>query len=490
MVGSFDYLIVGSGAAGAAAARVLADSGATLAILEEGPEVATGELGGSAWHALSRLYRGMGAQATAGRSPMPLLQGRCLGGSTVVNSAIVRRMPERVWDDWRDGHGLAKAIPFESLEEKWELLERELSAGETPGSVQGANSLLLESAARSLGISGSPTVRFVRGRRASADCQVGCVHGAKQSMLISYLPYARERGAAVFTESRVDRVALRGDRVVGVEGELASPGGPRRFSMEARKGVIVAASALQTPHLLRRSGARSRHLGRHFQAHPGVLLLGAFERQVDMWSGATQGYEVDHWSDGERFKIESLALPPELIAARIPGVGARWRAAVGDADRLASWAVLLRARAEGRLTSSRLTAGAAIRYDLSREDVRNLRSGVQRAAELLFAAGAREVLPLVHGLPERLGPDQVSLLGRGPDDPACYALNTSHLFGTARMSLVPSQGVVAPDFSVHGTSNLFVVDSSVFPTNLGVNPQHSIMAVAMHAATGIVQAHA
>jgi choline dehydrogenase-like flavoprotein len=46
-------------------------------------------------------------------------------------------------------------------------------------------------------------------------------------------------------------------------------------------------------------------------------------------------------------------------------------------------------------------------------------------------------------------------------------------------------GVVGPDFAVHGIDNLFAVDSSVFPTNTGVNPRRSIMGLAMHAANGI-----
>ena len=69
-----------------------------------------------------------------------------------------------------------------------------------------------------------------------------------------------------------------------------------------------------------------------------------------------------------------------------------------------------------------------------------------------------------------------------PADPAAYSMILSHLFGTARMSVRPQDGVVGADFRVHGTQNLYVVDSSVFPTNLGVNPQHTIMAIARLAA--------
>ena len=49
------------------------------------------------------------------------------------------------------------------------------------------------------------------------------------------------------------------------------------------------------------------------------------------------------------------------------------------------------------------------------------------------------------------------------------------------MSVRPSEGVVGTDFGVHGTRGLYVIDSSIFPTNLGVNPQNPIMGIAMHA---------
>jgi choline dehydrogenase-like flavoprotein len=130
--------------------------------------------------------------------------------------------------------------------------------------------------------------------------------------------------------------------------------------------------------------------------------------------------------------------------------------------------------------------GTDIRFDLTDADMINLRRGVRFTAEMLFAAGADEVLPGVFGMPASISSvDEARKLEDGPSDPRCYSLAMSHLFGTTRMSIEPSQGVVGPDFTVHGTRNFYVADSSVFPTNTGVNPQHTVMAVAMHAAKKI-----
>jgi choline dehydrogenase-like flavoprotein len=104
----------------------------------------------------------------------------------------------------------------------------------------------------------------------------------------------------------------------------------------------------------------------------------------------------------------------------------------------------------------------------------------------MFEAGAREVWPGLHGLPATMhSVDEVRRIDEAPLDPRLFGFVTSHLFGAARMGRDPRASVVDERFRVHGLRALYVVDSSVFPTNLGVNPQHSIMAMSRLAATRI-----
>ena len=485
---TFDYVIVGSGAAGATAARVLADTGAQIAVVEEGPAVTTTAFDDRVFPTFRRIMRGMGAQVSHGRAAIPVIQGSCLGGTTVVNSAIVWRIPDDVWELWKTQYGLEDALPLDTLHQHWDQIERELSVRPVTTEIKGENNRLLEVAANKLGVSATPIRRNEIGCRGSARCSLGCPHGAKQSMLVTYLPYASERGAVLFTSARVDKVILEKDRAVGVTGHFHVPQYQQNiapFTLRARKGVIIAASAIQTPGLLAKSGVRSRHLGEHFQAHPGVALAGLFEHKVNMWFGATQGYESDHHRT-DRFKIETLSMPPELMFARLRGVGREWVAAMAQSPNMAFWAVALRAYAHGSVHPGFF--GTDIRFDFTPQDMINLRKGLRFTAELLFAGGAREVITSIYGMPERLtNPDQARLLETGPDDPACYLFALTHLFGTARMSIRPSEGVVGSDFCVHGTKGFYVIDSSIFPTNLGVNPQNPIMGIAMHAAQQIAR---
>ncbi len=485
----FDYIIVGSGAAGATAARVLADTDASIALVEEGPAVQTAEFVEALFPSMRRIFRDMTMLTTRGRAMMPIIQGSCLGGSTVVNSGISWRIPDDVWEPWRAQFGLGDALPLSQLHAHWDLIERELAVQATPRAVWGENNRLMDVACSKLHVSGFPTQRNVRACHGSARCLTGCPFGAKQSMLVSYVPYAEQRGATLFTSARVDRISIKGEHALGVRGHFHQPTLKTNiapFTLRARKAVIVAASAIQTPLLLHRSGVRAAHLGQHFQAHPGCSLVGVFDQPVRSWFGATQGYEVDeHRGDG-RFKVESIALPLETLCAALPGVGVQWLANIADAPHMAIWAVQLRAFAEGTVRNSFL--GTEVRYDLTPRDMANLRRALRFTAELLFAAGAREIITGVHGMPERLHrPDDLKYFDSAPADPAAYTFILSHLFGTARMSVRAQDGVVGTNFCVHDMRNLYVVDSSLFPTNLGVNPQLPIMGVAMHAARQLAE---
>lgn len=76
----------------------------------------------------------------------------------------------------------------------------------------------------------------------------------------------------------------------------------------------------------------------------------------------------------------------------------------------------------------------------------------------------------------------------GTLDPKAYAMAVTHMFGTARMGGDPATSVVRPDFRHHSVDGLWVADSSVFPSNTGVNPQTSIIVLAMRCAEAIAGA--
>jgi choline dehydrogenase-like flavoprotein len=477
-----DVVIIGSGAAGATAARVLTEAGLEVVVIEEGPHVPTNALRSDMYTTFKRVWREMGFQVAEGRAFTPILQGSCVGGTTAVNGAIIHRMPKPIYDAWNKERGMGDVLSWEALERVWNRLDDELSVGPAPDHVFGRNNALMEEGVQKLGIKGNRIRRNVKDCQGSAHCNQGCPTARRQSMNNSYVPRAIAQGARVYANCRAERVVRDGGRAAGVTGRFFDHETRRRgpaIRVVARRAVVVAASAIQTPLFLSDNGIgrRSGLVGRRLQAHPGTGVVGVFDEPVNMWSGATQGYETTHYWN-ERMKFETVSMPLEFGAARLPGIGAELMNELGEYGHLAIWGVQVRARAHGTVRRGVLTP-KVIKYDLTDADVRDLKLGVRRLVEMMFAAGAREVLPGVYGVPERIrSMDELAPLADVPDDPRHFHCIAAHLFGTAVLGKTAADSVVAPDGQAHDLPGLYVADSSIFPTNMGVNPQHSISAVA------------
>jgi choline dehydrogenase-like flavoprotein len=198
-----------------------------------------------------------------------------------------------------------------------------------------------------------------------------------------------------------------------------------------------------------------------------------------MGFGATQAYEVPLHED--RLKLESISLPPELLAARLPGAGAEWQARLQNLDRFAQWCAIVRMQARGSVRNGPF--GVRVRYEPTQQDMQRVQRGVALLVRMMFAAGAREVYPGVAGVPEVLSsPEQAELVLDPRHARADFHLMASHHFGTAAAGSDASQSVVGEDLQCHDAPGLYVMDASVLPENLGVNPQHTIMAVVYRAA--------
>lgn len=479
-----DYVIIGSGAAGATAAWVLSSAGYSVVILEEGPWVRTREFGADVHPAMKTMFRDMGTQMAFGRAAFPVLQGRCVGGSTTINSAIAWRAPEAVIDQWARKFGLGDAIRYRDLETHFDELERSLNVRTVGEEVLGRQGALFESAAFKLGIKSSRIKRYDGGCVASARCLTGCHHGRKLGMNITFVPLSLHQGARMYTSTRAISVKSWRGRAERVHALFLSPK-PRFLTVIARRGVVIAASAVQTPGILRRSHVRLSAVGRHFQAQPGTSILARVDREISMQVGATQGSNSIHFLDSDHFKIETLSLPPEILSLRIPGIGPDFMRRLLDYGRIVNWAVVVRAEAEGRVSS--FFGKETVHYTPGLTDMARMRHGLRVLSEMMFEVGAREIWTGIHGAPTLRSPDDLRFWDDASLDPRAYSMMTSHLFGTARMGPDPQASVVDLDFQVHGFRGLYVLDSSIFPTNLGVNPQHTIMAVARLGATRIAE---
>jgi choline dehydrogenase-like flavoprotein len=149
------------------------------------------------------------------------------------------------------------------------------------------------------------------------------------------------------------------------------------------------------------------------------------------------------------------------------------------ANHLCSSGGMLRDRSEGTVTADGWRA--RIRYALHDDDRKRAIEAMRWLVKLKFAAGAREVTSGRKGA--GFSSTEAAALAHLADDlrsEEFLHLHASHPMGTARLGPDPSASVVDPDGRIHDVDNVYVMDAALFPSSLGVNPQMTVMAMALH----------
>jgi len=466
-----DVCVIGSGAGGAVVAKELAEGGARVAMLEEGEWWDTDAFTARPREMTSLLYRDAGQITTLGRPPILLPLGRAVGGATLVNSGTCFRTPAPVLERWRTEFGLEE-LTEDGLDPYFRRIERILNVSQVPARLAGANAAIVRRGVEALGWSGDFIYRNAKGCVGSGVCAFGCPTGAKQHVGITYVPRAWAAGATTFTGARAERIERSRGQATGVVARTAG-GGTLRVHCDT---VIVACGSIHTPLLLARNGlgGDSGELGRNLSIHPAMAARAFMDEEVEQWRGVPQSYYVDEFA-GEGVMLEGAAGPPDYMAMALPGAGAEHRALMQRARNLAQFGVMVSDSSRGHVRS--IAGRPLIRYDLNDADVAKFKRGLEVLAEIYWAAGAREVLVPVRGVPVLRDGDSGPLRAarvRAAD----LELMAFHPLGTARAGADPARAVLDADLGVHGAAGVYVADGSAVPSALGVNPQITIMALA------------
>ncbi len=476
-----DAVVIGSGAGGAPVAARLAEAGLDVVVLEAGERFSSADFTGRAGNLLPRLMRA----SVAADSGMEVYAGRGLGGSTLVNDALCWRPPPDVLAGWREEHGLgglteAAFAPF--VDAVW----RDVHAAPTGPENLNRNARQLALGAARLGWAGEAMPRNVRGCANLGLCNLGCPTNAKQSMLLTYLPRAKNAGARIRTGVRAERV----ETAAGAVRSVRARGPAGRLRVEAPL-VCLAAGVLETPALLLRSGLETG-VGRDLQLHSSLHVTARFPEPVHGYYGPTMAYAVSEFSDvngrsGPGFMIENVSTAPVTTAGALPGFGPEHARMMGLLPHLARSLVVLRDRTRGRVDLDG-DGEARIHYEPVAEDLARLRLGLAAIARAYFAAGASEVWLPVNGMAPLTGEADLATVDDVPLDPRAFSLLYAvHLFGGASMS-GRGDGFCDEAGRARGVQGLHVVDASSLPGNTGVNPQVTIMANALRIADAVLAA--
>ena len=485
---SCDVVIVGSGAGGGAAAGVLAGAGLEVIVLESGDYYDDEDFDGSEYGALTRYY--MGSPAATHDQSVGLIAGACLGGGTVVNYTTSFRTPEDVREEWA-AHGVP-AFTSQRYTESLDAVCDRLGVNQEHNDPSTRDQKLQEGCVR-LGwhVDAMPRgVRHCAQGKECGYCGLGCRVGAKQSVVKTWLHDAHGAGARLIVRTKVQRVTLTGGAARGVEARTADG---HRLTVRAR-AVVAAAGAIHTPALLRRSGLENQNIGKHLRLHPAGVVFGVFDEELKPWEGVMQALYSDQFRNldgGYGLKYETAAQHPHLFVPFAPWRSSREHLALVEAmSSTVPIGVLLRDRDGGEVRVGR-DGEPTVRYKLSPYDTAHLRTGVDGAARLLEAAGARRVFSShakwVAFEPGRTG-SRTQFMADA--DAAGYgagqlALNSFHIMGSARMGGSPATSACDPQGQTWDARDLYVLDGSAFPSAPGVNPQISIQAIAHMSASAL-----
>ncbi len=297
-------------------------------------------------------------------------------------------------------------------------------------------------------------------------CLVNAKADAEQAALN---PAMRERRVRLLARTKIEQLQAdahgkRVTRAVGVR-----DGEP--IIIEADR-FVLACGAVNTAVLLLRSanaqhpnglGNSSDKLGRNYMVHNSTFMLA-----------------VDPRRENKVTFQKTLALNDWYLAG--PGNWVPW----GNIQMLGKLREPMLRRTAPWLPRSILTylTDHSVDLYLTTEDLPS-------AENRVVYDPARSAIR-VHWRPNNVGPHKALVkatkkLMRGAGYPLIFALRmgiatNSHQCGTAVMGVDPSESVVAPDCKLHDLQNVWIVDSSVFPSSAAVNPALTIAANALRVA--------
>lgn len=445
--GTIDYAIVGSGPAGCVAARVLTARGLKVVVVEAGSLYAPGYVDGR------RISAFKDSRFTRNGSVL-VNRGWAAGGGATVNVDLAfpptqPRVRER-FQRW----GLN--LP---LEEGYAWVVDQLGTRPVDPSEINANNRVLWDGARALGL--EPELYHLNTWRHSPYPATD-----KRSPVECLLLPAVKDGAGLLTDTevtRIDGTELQLSTRTPWPGAWKDPSGldlHGHYRLKARR-VLLCAGALGTAALLQKSGIPC---GSGVVLHPSIPVVGVYDHPIRNWEGTPASVFVAR----PDFILEAMSGGPEYVANLIMTFPSRTHELMRDYPNMAGFGVMLvdQARPENQVR-----ADGTLDYDLSPTDRNRLADGVDLAIRIHFAAGAKRVL-----LPTREIPcviERGEKWGRVHLEPGTTLVSSSHIQGSCKIGQVVNQ-----HGQVLGHPDLYVLDSSLFPESVGVNPMQTIYTVA------------
>jgi len=484
-------VVVGSGSGGGVAAFHLAAAGVDTLVVEEGGYHVAREFNQREEDMYPMLYRSAGQQSSSD-GMINVMQGSCYGGGTVINTSDCVPIPPAVLQHWQRLVG-TKDWTEKSLEASYGRVNQNLNVKRNNKSLVNRNNGLLADTATRLGWKSHVMDSNRKGCVGSGYCVVGCAYDGRLGTNLTYLPWAIEKGASVYTDVRCDRIERLPGRKYRVHCTVVERGIRKaRFPLTIDcQRVVLSASAIHTPAILVRSGIDKDlpQIGRNLTLQPQLGVFGFFDEGLDIihWRGAPQSVAVDEFDDTSEanglggFRMEGWGGVVGVPSTLLPGFGRDHKRLAARMRNMSITALLVPDRPSGEISYQWAEDGRVIPkidYVMTEEWKQRLVQGMKRVGELLFAAGAREVAFANQAFPVMKSPDDLAKSGQLPIAPGVANFVSAHNQGTCRMGSSKDNSVVDQNLRLHTGDNIYIMDSSVMPTSASTHVMIPIMVAA------------
>ena len=454
----FEVVVVGSGAGGGVVAGELAERGRNVLLLETGPHLTAAQFERWESKASNDMWFPIRLALPAGDpgpGPLALIAGRCVGGTTTINTKLALRASQRELDKWAAASGVQLSTDdlapyYQRVEEylgvrrrvdwNWRKCVRTAAAG-----------------FEALGYELEPVDAYTdENCTQCGSCLQGCPTNAGKGTLNTWI---RSNWMAGRLELRpecfVKRVLHSNEEATGVE-YVDSSGATHVVDADV---VVVACGALGTPQLLMRSEVPNDWVGRNLGFHPAQFVFGLFDELQDAHMVAPiSSHFMDNAPDDKGgYIVEAVTVqdPIGFTVALCDENGPMWGQPLVDAAKqYRNWIGLLCLSNDDNNGRIEVDADGNEMYwcDFQPNEIARQQAAFEFSKQVLEAAGASQVL--------------------------WSSFASTHVQGSCRMGSDSSNSVVDSNGQSHDVNRLYVGDSCVFPRTLSVNPSMTIMSMA------------
>lgn len=461
-----DVCVVGSGSGGSLIARELSSYGLKTVLIEAGNYYTAKDFNQREEDMYPALYMAKGQQFTKDMT-VSVLQGRCVGGSPVVNMCDCVPIHESLLKFWEKKFNV-KGIDYGDLKIIVNKIYDELKVNKIKVEELNKNNLILKEGTEKSGYRGDT---FYHNRHECVGCGyclIGCAYNVKQNTLTVYVPEALKNGTELIFNCVAEKLIIEKGRIQGV---IARSRGGAEVKIHS-KIVTLACSAIHTPRILLNSEViKNRHIiGKNLSLQPQLPVVAWFNEKIVGYRGVPQAYCCDEFETitedegAGGFRIEGIFSGPGMSSLFIPEFGIEGKNLMSHYTEMSASLLLFPDKPSG-CVSYKGDGKPIIDYKLSDELIQRIKKAVVQASKIYFEAGAKMVMVPLSVANRFTSPDEVEkMMDKIDFKKIGYRMISAHPQGTCRMGADPLTSVVDTNCESHEIKGLFVCDSSIFPT--------------------------